>query len=122
MPTCQDSCQNSWCSAPDECTCYPGYEPDEAKPFKCKPKCALQCIQGSCTAPDVCDCHPGWKKNSLVQNKFIIEVDLQDMNLKRDPQTNVCQYAIFVKVVTVQDQVTVHVGLITKGRKLDKVS
>lgn len=54
----------------------------------------------------------------VLLRMFVIVI--QVTNLKMVPKMNVYQFAIFVKVATVQDPVNAHVGIIMKSRKLYK--
>lgn len=57
-PVCSQGCENAICSAPEQCTCLPGYvrSPD---PTKCKSPCDPKCVHGTCV-DGTCTCVDGW--------------------------------------------------------------
>ncbi|XP_066582530.1 platelet endothelial aggregation receptor 1-like isoform X2 [Prorops nasuta] len=62
-PHCDLPCTNSFCSAPDICTCLEGYDPIDA--FTCDPRCTEPCTTYStCIAPETCECFVGYQMNS----------------------------------------------------------
>lgn len=60
QPICERECFRSKCTAPNTCTCDPGYQPEPQNIFACKPKCEPGCLYGKCTAPNVCTCNEGY--------------------------------------------------------------
>ncbi|KAJ9580321.1 hypothetical protein L9F63_004037, partial [Diploptera punctata] len=62
-PTCNYTCENGLCIAPNTCECLPGYKKSPHISYFCIPHCKNNCNNGQCTAPDFCICNPGYNLN-----------------------------------------------------------
>uniref|UniRef100_A0A1B0DAJ0 EGF-like domain-containing protein n=1 Tax=Phlebotomus papatasi TaxID=29031 RepID=A0A1B0DAJ0_PHLPP len=69
LPLCKDQCINGNCTAPDECTCWEGYNKSPDKTNICNPFCT-SCVNGDCIEPNKCRCHKGYVE---------------------DPETHICE-------------------------------
>jgi|GEM_PF-449857 len=58
-PVCDPECVNGDCTAPDLCSCDPGWS-DALCDI---PVCSQTCMHGNCTAPEICTCGTGWSGN-----------------------------------------------------------
>lgn len=70
-PICSDPCQFSNCTAPDTCTCHPGYSKLEDSHNICIPACdEVKCLENSvCNAPNSCECSDGFENDFNVTEK-----------------------------------------------------
>ncbi|KAL4710781.1 hypothetical protein ACJJTC_009330 [Scirpophaga incertulas] len=57
IPKCDEHCFNATCTAPNTCTCLPGYKRRDH--HTCVPECD-RCVNSECTAPDTCSCLTGY--------------------------------------------------------------
>ncbi|KAJ6647478.1 Epidermal growth factor-like protein [Pseudolycoriella hygida] len=63
-PKCDQVCENSKCTAPNECSCNDGYKKFTAN--RCIPECE-NCERGLCVGPNICQCYHGYDKNESGQ-------------------------------------------------------
>ncbi|XP_058120992.1 fibrillin-2-like [Anopheles ziemanni] len=59
IPICSQACENAICTAPEYCTCKPGFT--KLSDYRCIPHCE-DCDNGICTRPGFCQCHYGYTK------------------------------------------------------------
>lgn len=52
---------NGFCSMPEECQCFEGYNVSETNKFMCNPICEPNCINGFCEEPNSCVCQEGYR-------------------------------------------------------------
>lgn len=103
VPSCTEGCVGGRCTAPDVCTCSPGWLPHEGlcSPYceqacqkdaycfspnvcacklgydeingECKPICPGGCKNGNCVAPHLCVCKPGYVKRPSPEGPIGLE-------------------------------------------------
>lgn len=66
---CYRGCINGKCTAPNVCSCEPGWQMD-AIGTKCIAKCDHSCLNGICSGPNQCSCNHGYVKDELDQLRF----------------------------------------------------
>lgn len=68
QPVCKPDCVDAVCTAPQQCTCLPGFETvdrEEYSKLGCRPICQ-DCRFGDCTEPELCTCWPAFQKDPMT--------------------------------------------------------
>ena len=69
VPHCAGGCRNGTCTAPNSCTCLPGYTKIPGATGADRNKCVVltscnpQCVNGHCTGNNMCTCNQGYVKD-----------------------------------------------------------